>query len=113
MKTLAHPGLVAVATRELRWFRRDRVARFLITGVPLIAFVILALTFSSAVVRDLGIVVVDADRSPTSAVFVQAIDAPPRVSVKLRGGDLSMATRAIRSGPALASAYIPVNFARA
>jgi ABC-2 type transport system permease protein len=112
MKTLAHPGLVAVATRELRWLRRDRVARFLITGVPLIAFAILALTFSSAVVRDLGVVVVDADRSPTSAIFVQAIDAAPGVSVKLRGDDLSMATRAIRSGAALAAAYIPLNFER-
>src|SRR6266702_8308551 len=105
MRILAHPGLVAVATRELRWFRRDRVARFLIAGVPLIAFAILALTFSSAVVRGLGVAVVDADRSPTSTIFVQAIDAAPGVSIALRGDDLAAATRAIRAGDALAAAY--------
>ncbi|MBV8650989.1 MAG: ABC transporter permease, partial [Alphaproteobacteria bacterium] len=112
MRLLKHPGLVAVATRELRWFRRDIVARFLIIGVPLIAFTFLALTFSSAVVRGIGVVVIDADRSPTSTIFVQAIDAAPGVSVKLRGNDLSMATRAVRSGDALAAAYIPQNFER-
>src|SRR5215468_751630 len=112
MQLLRYPGLIAVATRELRWLRRDLVARFLIIGVPLIAFAILALTFSGAVVRDLGVIVVDADRSPTSVNFVQAIDAAPGVSVKLRGDNLSAATHAIRSGDALAAAYIPRNFER-
>jgi ABC-2 type transport system permease protein len=112
MRLLARPGLVAVATRELRWVRRDRVALFLLAGVPLIAFAFLALTFSSAVVRGLGVAVIDADRSPTSTIFVQAIEAAPGVSIALRSDDLSAATRAIRAGDALAAAYIPRNFER-
>ena len=55
----ARPGCRSRRPRELRWIRRDRVAAFLILGVPLIAFALLAWTFSSAVVRGLGVVVVD------------------------------------------------------
>ena len=53
--------------------RRDRVALFLAIGVPLLAFALLALTFSNAVIRDLRVGVVDADRSPTSMIYVQAV----------------------------------------
>src|SRR5579864_2893430 len=66
MRAPARPGMLLVATRELRWMRRDRLALFLTIGVPIIAFVILAGIFSNAVVRNLRVSVVDADRSPTS-----------------------------------------------
>ena len=112
MRPAPAPGLALVATREIRWIRRDGVAAFLIIGVPLIAFAILATTFSSAVVRGLGVVVVDADRSASSMVFVQAIAAAPGVRVTRRADDLSAATRAIRSGEAIAAAYIPAEFER-
>ena len=62
MKRLPSPGILLVATRELRWMRRDGVALFLVLGVPLIAFAILAYTFSDAVIRNLRVTVVDADR---------------------------------------------------
>ncbi len=39
-------GYCWYATREIRWMWRDRVALFLILGVPLIAFSLLAYTFS-------------------------------------------------------------------
>src|SRR5208337_3490530 len=45
MKPPPHPGILLVAAREFRWMRRDGLALFLATGVPLIAFAILALTF--------------------------------------------------------------------
>jgi ABC-2 type transport system permease protein len=112
MKPAPPRGIALVAWRELRWLARDRVALFLVVGVPLIAFAILALTFSSAVVRGLGIVVVDADRSHASTLFVEAIAASPGVSVTRRADDLKAATRAIRSGEALAAAYIPPQFER-
>ena len=108
----AHRGIVLVAIRELRWHRRDRVALLLIIGVPLIAFALLATTFSSAVVRGLGVIVVNADRSAASLRFVEAAAAAPGVSVSRRGDDLNTATRAIRSGDAIAAAYIPANFER-
>ena len=112
MRPPARPGLVLVATRELRWFLRDRVALFVLLGIPLIGFAVLAGAFSSAVVRGLGVTVVDADRTPTSMLFVQAMAAAPGVTVTHRAEDLAAATRAIRSGEALAAAYIPPDFER-
>ncbi|MBV8471796.1 MAG: ABC transporter permease, partial [Hyphomicrobiales bacterium] len=112
MKALARPGLLLVAARELRWMRRDRLAFFLAIGVPIIAFAILAGTFSNAVVRNLRVSVVDADRSPTSLVYVQAIGSAPGVSVAERSGDMTSAMHAIRSGDAIAAVYVPEHFER-
>ena len=81
MRRPPRPGFLLVATRELRWMRRDRVALFLALGVPIIAFTILAAIFSNAVIRNLRVTVVDADRSPTSLIYVQAIASAPGVSV--------------------------------
>jgi ABC-2 type transport system permease protein len=108
----APPGVLLVALRELRWIRRDRIALFLIFGVPLIAFALLAGTFSSAVVRGVGVIVVDNDHSARSRQIVEAIAAAPGVSLAQRADDLGAATRAIRSGAAIAAAYIPRDFER-
>jgi ABC-2 type transport system permease protein len=112
MKAPAKPGLLLVATRELRWMRRDGVALILTIVVPVIAFAILTLTFSNAVIRNLRVTVVDADRSATSLIYVQAIASAPGVSVAERSGDMRSAMQAIRSGDALAAIYIPENFGR-
>src|SRR5271170_4519362 len=110
MRPPPHPGFLLVATRELRWMRRDGLALFLALGVPIIAFSILALTFSNVVIRNLKVSVVDADRSPTSLTYVQAIASAPGVSVAERSGDMTSAMHAIRSGDAIAAIYIPENF---
>src|SRR4029077_15534255 len=107
MRLPAHPGFVLAATRELRWIVRDRIALFLIIGVPLIAFTVLGLTFSSAVIRGLNTVVVDADHTPTSQIIVQAVAAAPGISLSRRADDLSAAMEAIRSGRAIAAVYVP------
>ena len=112
MRRPPRPGFLLVATRELRWMRRDRVALFLALGVPIIAFTILAAIFSSAVVRNLKVTVVDADRSATSLIYVQAIASAPGVSVAERSSDMTSATHAIRSGDAIAAVYIPEHFER-
>jgi len=100
-------GLTAVILREVRWIWHDRVALFLVLGVPLLAFTLLSLTFSNAVVRDLRVDVVDADHTPTSARFVQAINAAPGVAVMQRSTNLNGAMQAVRSGAAIAAVYIP------
>jgi ABC-2 type transport system permease protein len=106
------PGVLLVATRELRWMRRDRLALFLAIGVPIIAFAVLALTFSNAVIRNQKVSVVDADRTATSRVYVQGVASAPGVKVAERSGDLTSAMHAIRSGEAIAAVYIPENFER-
>jgi ABC-2 type transport system permease protein len=112
MKAPARPGLILVATRELRWMRRDRLALFLAIGVPIIAFAILTAVFSNPVVRNLRVSVVDADRSTTSLTYVQAFASAPGVSVAQRSGDMTSAMHAIRSGEAIAAVYIPEHFER-
>jgi ABC-2 type transport system permease protein len=106
----ARPGLWLVATREIRFFRRDPAGLFLIVAIPLIAFAVLAWTFSSAVVRGLDVVVVDMDRSAISTGVVQEIAAAPGLRIAERADNLTTATRAIRSGRAIAAVYIPPSF---
>ena len=105
-------GIVDVAVREVIWIWRDRIALFLVVGIPLIAFAILAATFSNAVIRDLRVAVVDQDRSKTSENLVQAISSAPGVSVAERPTDLNGAMHAVRSGEAIAAVYMPENLER-
>ena len=112
MRRPPKPGFLLVARREWRWLLHDRVALILIFGVPLFAFVVLTAVFSHPVIRGLGVVVVDADRSETSRAFVEQVAASPSLSIVERAGDLASAARAIRSGEAIAAVYIPANFER-
>src|ERR1700761_8762158 len=106
------PGFWLVARRELRWLLSDYVALILIFGVPLFAFVVLSLAFSHPVIRGLGVVVVDADRSEISRAFVEQVAASPSLGLVERSGDLAAAARAIRAGDAIAAIYIPADFER-
>lgn len=110
MKLPPPPGLGLVVLREARFFRRDRAGYLLTIVVPLLAFAILTWTFSSAVVRGLNIVIVDADRSDISAQLVQSIAAAPGLRVTGRADQLTSATEAIRSGRAIGAVYIPPAF---
>src|SRR4029453_12180833 len=68
--------------------------------------------FSRPVIRDLGVVVVDDDRSEISRGFVEQISASPNLKIVERSEDLASAAGAIRSGDAIAAVYIPANFER-
>src|ERR1700752_5360948 len=109
MRRPPQPGFLLVAPRELRWLFHDRMALILIFGVPLFAFVVLSAVFSSPVIRGLGVVVVDEDRSETSRAFVEQVAAAPGLSIVSRAGDRAAASRAIRSGDAIAAVYVPAN----
>jgi ABC-2 type transport system permease protein len=112
MKAKAKPGFLLVARREWRWLLHDRAALILIFGVPLFAFVVLTAVFSHPVIRGLGVVVVDADRSDASRAFVEEVAASPGLSIVQRTGDLAAAARAIRSGDAVGALYVPADFER-
>ena len=81
-------------------------------GVPLFAFVVMTAVFSRPVIRDLGLVVVDEDRSDTSRALVEHVAASPSLGIVARAPDLASAARAIRSGDAIAAIYIPADFER-
>ncbi|MGB9043415.1 MAG: ABC transporter permease [Pseudolabrys sp.] len=106
------PGFLLVARREWRWLLHDRAALILIFGVPIFAFAVLTAVFSHPVIRGLGIVIVDADRSQTSQAFVQQVAASPGLSIVERAGDISSAVHAIRSGKAIGAIYVPAYFER-
>src|SRR5271166_4065317 len=112
MRSGPKPGFLLVAAREWRWLLHDRAALILIFGVPLFAFAVLTAVFSHPVIRDLGVVIADADRSETSRAFVEEVAASPGLSIVQRAGDLATAARAIRSGGAIAAIYIPPDFER-
>jgi ABC-2 type transport system permease protein len=112
MRPKPKPGFLLVARREWRWLMHDRVALILIFGVPLFAFVVLTAVFSHPVIRGLGVVIVDADRSDTSRAFVEQVAASPSLAIVERAGDLASAARAIRSGDAIAAIYVPADFER-
>jgi len=112
MKPPAKPGFLLVARREWRWLLHDRAALILIFGVPIFAFAVLSAVFSHPVIRGLGVVVVDADRSDTSRAFVEEVAAAPGLSIAERAGDLASAARAIRSGEAISAVYLPADFER-
>ncbi|MDR6759424.1 ABC-2 type transport system permease protein [Mycoplana sp. BE70] len=112
MPTRPRSGIVRVATREVAWIWRDKVALLLVVGIPLLAFALLAATFSNAVIRNLRVDVVDQDRSKTSMTFVHAISAAPGVDVDRRSDDLNDAMHAVRSGKAIAAVYLPKDLER-
>jgi ABC-2 type transport system permease protein len=112
MKRPPRPGFWLVVRRELRWLLHDRTALILIFGVPLFACVVLTAAFSNPVIRGLGVVVVDADRSDTSRAFVEEVASSPGLSIVERAGDLASAARAIRSGEAIGAVYVPADFER-
>jgi ABC-2 type transport system permease protein len=112
MAGLPKPGFRLVVIREWRWMLRDRVMPVLLLGVPLLAIIVLTAVFSHQVMRGLGVVVVDDDRTQTAATFVESVAASPTLAITARPADLAAAARAIRSGEAGAAVYIPANFER-
>src|SRR5262249_12684285 len=110
MRRPPKPGFLLVARREIRWPRRDLTALILLFGVPLFAYAALSAAFSRPLIRDLGTVVVDQDRSETSRAFIQQLAASPNLGIAVRAPDLSAAARAIRAGDAIAALYIPPDF---
>ena len=112
MKRAPKPGFLSVARRELRWLLHDRMALILIFAVPLFAFMVLSVVFGHAVIRGLGVSVVDQDRSESSRAFIEQVAASPNLSIVTRTADLASAARAIRSGDAIAAIYIPPEFER-
>jgi len=74
--------------------------------------VVLTTVFSHPVIRELGVTVVDEDRSDASRALVEYVAASPSLQIVDRSGTLSTAARDIRSGKAISAIYIPPDFER-
>jgi ABC-2 type transport system permease protein len=74
--------------------------------------VVLTTVFSRPVIRELGVTVVDEDRSDASHALVEYVAASPSLKIVDRSGTLSTAAQDIRSGKAISAIYIPPNFER-
>ena len=107
-----HPGLFAVAAREARWIRRDPVARFLLFGVPVIAFAVLGFTFSSSRRARARYCRCRHGQFGELQLFVQTVAAAPGLTIAERANDLGAAASAIRAGRALAAIYLPPDFGK-
>src|SRR4029450_7951261 len=90
----------------------DRLAPLLIFGVPLLAFAILVAVFSHPVMRGLRTVVIDDDRTQSSRKLIEVLGGSPNLRIAERAEDLVSASRALRSGHAIAAVHIPANFER-
>jgi len=90
----------------------DRPALIVIFGLPFFAFFVLSATFSNPVLRGLGTVVVDEDRSELSRAFIEQVSASPFLKIVGNYGDLASAARAMRAGDAASVIYLPDNFER-
>jgi ABC-2 type transport system permease protein len=112
MRPTSKPGFLLVARRECHWLFHDRVALLLIFGVPLFAFVVLTTVFSHPVIRELGVTVVDEDKSDASRALVEYVAASPSLKIVDRSGTLSTAVQDIRSGKAISAIRIPPDFER-
>ena len=99
MRRKPKPGFLLVARREWRWLLHDRAALILIFGVPLFAFAVLAAVFSHPVIRELGVVIVDADRSETSRAFAEEVAASSGLSIVKP--PVTSPRRRARSAPAM------------
>jgi len=64
------------------------------------------------VIRGLRTVVVDDDRTQSSRNLIEVLSASPNLRIAQRSEDLVSATRALRSGEAIAAVHIPANFER-
>ena len=110
MRPASKPGFLKVARRECHWLFRDRVALLLMFAVPLFAFLVLTTVFSHPVIRNLGVTVVDGDRSDASRALVEYVAASPSLHIVDRSGTLSTAVQDIRSGKSISAIYIPPDF---
>lgn len=100
-------------TRELRFWRSSFWDRALITWVPLLLMAMVAIQFSSGVMRNVPIAVVDQDDSQIARELTRRLHAAPGLHVVARLTDVGEAERLVRSNQAYAVVLIPSGAERA
>jgi ABC-2 type transport system permease protein len=103
--------IFAIATKEIRQLRRDRLTFGMIVGIPLLQMLLFgyAINFD---VRGLSAGVVDEARTSMSRALVAQMQATGVVSVREYQASVGDLRRSLRSGEVSVGIYIPADFER-
>ncbi|HET9446046.1 MAG TPA: ABC transporter permease [Steroidobacteraceae bacterium] len=103
--------ILAIATKEIRQLRRDRLTFGMIVGIPLLQMLLFgyAINFD---VRGLGAGVVDEARTSMSRALVADMEASGVLNVREHQASVGDLRRSLRSGNVSIGVYIPADFER-
>jgi ABC-2 type transport system permease protein len=103
--------ILAVATKEIRQLRRDRLTFGMIVGIPLMQMLLFgyAINFD---VRGLEGGVVDEANTSMSRALIADIEATGLIRLKRHSGSIAHLEGALRSGDITIGIYIPADFER-
>jgi ABC-2 type transport system permease protein len=93
-----HSSLLRVVRRESDRILNNRVLLFTTIFGPIAAFLLVAWMFSSAVVRDLPVTVVDLDQTPLSRKISRMVDAIPAAELVFKSTSLEEAKSKMAKG---------------
>ena len=101
----------AIATKEIRQLRRDRLTFGMIVGIPLLQMLLFgyAINFD---VRGLSAGVVDEARTSMSRALIADMEASGVVRVREHAASIADLRRSLRSGEVSIGVYIPADFER-
>lgn len=103
--------MAAIAAKEVRQLRRDRLTFGMIIGIPLLQMLLFgyAINFD---VRDLATVIVDEARTSRSRALVADMRATGVIELRGYAASVDELERRIQSGEASIGVYIPADFER-
>ena len=104
---ILHSSLMRVIRREFGRITKSWVLIFVTILGPAFSFLLVAWMFSSAVVRDLPITVVDMDQTQLSRKICRMVDATPVVNIAFQSTSLEEAKSRLVKGEVDAVLYIP------
>lgn len=104
---ILHSSLMRVIRREFGRITNSWVLIFVTILGPAFSFLLVAWMFSSAVVRDLPITVVDMDQTQLSRKISRMVDATPAVNIAFKSTSLEEAKSRLGKGEVEAVLYIP------
>ena len=97
---------------ELKSIKNSWYKLLLISVLPLISFILIISIFSSNVVRNMPITVVDNDKSELSRMVLTNIEASPTITIASMPNSMKEAINLVKSSQAYAVVVIPKNFSR-
>ena len=105
-------ALIEAFTFELTSIKNSWYKLFLISVLPLVSFMLIIGIFSSGVVRDMPIAVVDNDRSELSRMILTNLEASPTIKIAFMQNSVKDATDLVKSSQAYGVVIIPTNFSK-